>query len=157
MRALWLLCLCLFFLHIHSEHVLNSMTFKGLSQDTKQKDLRAEGWGGDKWKVRIPPLLLLSVCVSSALWWRLEIQGRCVSFLNFVLSGVRWWVGPLSLIVCFTNVGKELKSQAETLENSPYQNVSDICVSEQEKLCDGNFSSCYFCAVIQKRHLPKWR
>lgn len=58
--------------------------------DTKQKGLEAGRLGGDKWKVRIPLLLLLSVCVSSALWWRLEIQGRCVLFLNFVLSGVRW-------------------------------------------------------------------
>lgn len=58
--------------------------------DTKQKGLEAGRLGGDnKWKVRIPLLLLLSVCVSSALWWRLEIQGRCV-LLNFALSGVRW-------------------------------------------------------------------
>lgn len=78
-------------------YVLNSCDFQGSwSQvDTKQKRLEAGRPGGDnKWKVRIPLLLLLSVCVSSALWWRLEIRGRYL-FLNLALSGVRWWVGPL--------------------------------------------------------------
>lgn len=40
--------------------------------------------------------------------------------------------------MCFTNVGKGLKNQAETLENSPYQNVS-TSVYLNRKLCDGNF------------------
>lgn len=39
--------------------------------------------------------------------------------------------------MCFTNVGKGLKNQAETLENSPYQNVS-TSVYLNRKLCDGN-------------------